>query len=257
MNFIQTLILGIVEGVSEFLPISSTGHLILTGDLLGLNTSEFLKSFEISIQLGAILSVVALYWRLLLKNWNIWKRLMVAFAPTAVLGLAFYKLIKHYLLGNSPVVVWALFVGGIALILFELWHKEKDNHTDNMEDIPYKKAFLIGLFQSIAMIPGVSRSAATIVGGLAVGLKRKTIVEFSFLLAVPTMLAATVLDLVKSADSFTSSEIGSMSVGFISAFVVAALSIKFLLKYIQRHSFIAFGVYRIIVAIIFWLWFLD
>ena len=257
MNFIQALILGVVEGVSEFLPISSTGHLILTSDILGLDPTEFLKSFEISIQFGAILSVVVLYWRLLLRKWEIWKRLAVAFAPTAVLGLIFYKLIKHYLLGNSYVVVWALFIGGVALIAFELWHKEKDDHTDDMEKIPYKKAFLIGLFQSIAMIPGVSRSAATILGGLSVGLKRKTIVEFSFLLAVPTMLAATVLDLFKSAHSFTSSEIDSMAIGFISAFIVAGLSIKFLLKYIQRHSFIAFGVYRIIAALIFWVRFLD
>jgi len=257
MNFIQALILGIVEGVSEFLPISSTGHLILTSDILGLHSTEFVKSFEISIQFGAILSVVVLYWRLLIRKWEIWKRLAVAFAPTALLGLAFYKLIKHYLLGNSHVVVASLFIGGFALILFELWHKEKDDHTDDMEKIPYKKAFLIGLFQSVAMIPGVSRSAATIVGGLAVGLKRRTIVEFSFLLAVPTMFAATCLDLLKSAHDFSASEAGSMAVGFVSAFIVAALSIKFLLKYIQRHSFIAFGVYRIIAALIFWLRFLD
>jgi undecaprenyl-diphosphatase len=245
--------MGIVEGISEFLPISSTGHLILTGNLLGISPTEFVKSFEISIQLGAILSVVVLYWRLLIRKWEIWKRLMVAFAPTLVLGLIFYKIVKHYLLGNSTVVICALALGGIALIAFEMWHEEKDDHTSEMEKIPYKKAFLIGLFQSIAMVPGVSRSAATIVGGLAVGLKRKTIVEFSFLLAVPTMLAATVFDLIKSAGEFTTGEIGVMATGFVSAFVVAALSIKFLLRYIQRHTFIAFGVYRIIAAILFWL----
>lgn len=252
MDLFQSIILGVVEGISEFLPISSTGHLILTSKLLGLPPTEFVKSFEISIQLGAILSVVVLYWRLLIKNLEVWKRLLVAFAPTAVLGLAFYKLIKHYLLGNADVVVAALFVGGIALILFEMWHKEKENHTDSLELIPYKKAVLIGLFQSISMVPGVSRAAATIVGGLAVGLKRKTIVEFSFLLAVPTMLAATVLDLFKSAHAFTTDETQVMISGFVCSFIVAALSIKFLLKYIQRHTFIAFGIYRIAIALFFW-----
>lgn len=252
MTLIQSIILGIVEGISEFLPISSTGHLILTSKLLGLPPTDFVKSFEIAIQLGAILSVVVLYFRVLLKNREVWKRLAVAFAPTAVLGFTLYKLVKHYLLGNAAVVVAALFIGGVALILFEMWHKEKDDHTQDLELIPYKKAFLIGIFQSVAMVPGVSRSAATIVGGLAVGLKRKTIVEFSFLLAVPTMFAATVLDLLKSAHTFAANEIGMMIAGFICAFIVAALSIKFLLKYIQRHSFIAFGIYRIIIALLFW-----
>lgn len=251
MTLFQSIILGIVEGISEFLPISSTGHLILTTKLLGIPPTEFVKSFEISIQLGAILSVVALYWRVLIKNWEVWKRLAVAFAPTAVMGLAFYKIIKHYLLGSADVVVVALAIGGVALIIFEFYHREKDGATESIEKISYKKAVLIGLFQSVAMVPGVSRAAATIVGGLAVGLKRKTIVEFSFLLAVPTMLAATVLDLIKSAHSFAEGEVQMMLVGFVCAFVVAALSIKFLLKYIQRHTFIAFGIYRIIIALLF------
>lgn len=251
MDFFHAIILGIVEGVSEFLPISSTGHLILSSKILGISPTEFVKSFEISIQLGAILSVVVLYWRVFIRNLEVLKRLAVAFAPTAVLGLAFYKLIKHYLLGNAGVVVVTLLVGGVALIVFEMFHREKDGATESIEKITYKKAALIGLFQSIAMVPGVSRSAATIVGGLAVGLKRKTIVEFSFLLAVPTMLAATVLDLIKSAHSFVEGEAQMMLAGFVCAFVVAALSIKFLLRYIQRHTFIAFGIYRIIIALLF------
>lgn len=252
MTLIQAIILGIVEGISEFLPISSTGHLILTSKLLGLPPTEFVKSFEISIQLGAILSVVVLYWRVFIRNWKVLKMLAAAFAPTAVLGLVFYKLIKQYLLGSAGIVVAALAVGGVALIVFEMFHREKDGATELLEEISYKKAVVIGLSQAVAMVPGVSRSAATIVGGLAVGLKRKTIVEFSFLLAVPTMLAATVLDLIKSAHTFAAGEAQMMLVGFVCAFVVAALSIKFLLKYIQRHSFIAFGIYRIIIALLFW-----
>jgi undecaprenyl-diphosphatase len=192
----QAVIFGIVEAITEFLPISSTGHLKLTAHVMGLDQTSFLKSFEIIIQFGAILSVVVLYWRSLLVNLEIMKRVVVAFIPTGILGLIFYKLIKKYLLSSSTVVLWSLLLGGIFLIVFELLHKEDDDAVEDLATIPYRTSVLIGLFQSIAMIPGVSRSASTIVGGLVLGLKRKTIVEFSFLLAVPTMLAATGLDLV-------------------------------------------------------------
>jgi len=198
MNFLDVIILGIVEGITEFLPISSTGHLILASHLLGLNQTGFLKSFEIAIQLGAILSVVVLYGRSLLINAAVLKRVFVAFAPTAIFGLVFYNTIKKSLLGDSNVVLWSLFLGGIFLIIFEIVHREKDAQEEIIS-ITYPQALLIGVFQSVAMIPGVSRSAATIVGGLMIGLKRKTIVEFSFLLAVPTMGAATALDLMKNA----------------------------------------------------------
>ena len=253
MDLISALILGIVEGISEFLPISSTGHLILASQLLSLSQTNFLKSFEIIIQLGAILSVVVLYWKSFL-NINLLKRLFVAFLPTGIIGLALYNIIKTYLLGSQAVVLWALAVGGVRIIVFELMHKE---HESDHESVPlmvsYKHSFLIGLFQAIAIIPGTSRSAATIIGGLLLGLKRKTIVEFSFLLAVPTMLAATGLDLIKNASSFSTDQIGALSVGFVVSFVVALLSIKFLLRYVRNHSFIAFGVYRIALAVLFWL----
>jgi undecaprenyl-diphosphatase len=222
--------------------------MILASDLMGLEHTEFLKSFEIAIQVGAISSVVFLYWRLLLVDFEVIKRVIVAFIPTGVLGLTLYRVVKSYLLGSTAVVLWSLFLGGLFLIAFEYWHREKEDAASEIRQMSYKTALIIGLFQSIAMVPGVSRSASTIIGGLILGLKRKTIVEFSFLLAVPTMLAATVYDLMKSAPEMTLSQVDSLIAGFVTAFIVALLSIKFLLRFIQTHTFIPFGVYRIILV---------
>ena len=252
MDFVQSVILGIVEGITEFLPISSTGHLILTSYLLGLKQTDFLKSFEIAIQLGAILSIVFLYWKSLFLKWAVIKRVIIAFIPTAILGVIFYSIFKDYLL-NKTIVLWALFLGGIFLIIFELFHKEKERGIGEISDMPPMKAFYIGIFQAIAIIPGVSRAAATIVGGLFLGLRRKTIVEFSFLLAVPTMLSATAFDLFKSANEFSFDQIEFLIVGFITSFIVAIVSVKFLLYFIRSHSFISFGIYRIALTIFFWL----
>jgi undecaprenyl-diphosphatase len=249
MDFLTAVILGIIQGVSEFLPISSTGHMILASHLMGLKHTEFLKSFEIAIQAGTILSVVVLYGRTLLVDMEVIKRLVVAFLPTGILGLTLYKMIKGYLLGSEAVVLWALFIGGVILVVFEWQYREEPGAADNIRDISYKNALIIGLFQSIAMIPGVSRSASTIVGGLMLGLKRKTIVEFTFLLAVPTMLAATGYDLLKSGSQFSAGEFQYLLAGFVTAFVVALLSIKFLLRFIKTHTFIPFGVYRIVMVI--------
>jgi undecaprenyl-diphosphatase len=255
MNFIQAIVLGIVEGITEFLPISSTGHLILTGRVLGLTQTEFLKTFEIAIQLGAIMSVVVLYWRKLLLAPEIFKRVIAAFLPTALLGLVLYKFIKQFLLSNEAVVLWSLGLGGLLLIIFEFWHKEHPEAQVELSEISYKQSLVIGLFQSVAMIPGVSRAAATILGGLLVGLKRKTIVEFSFLLAIPTMAAATGLDLYQSAGSFNSQQFGILAIGFVVSFIVAIVAIKFLLRFIQTHDFSGFGIYRIVLALVFW-WFI-
>ena len=252
MQLWQALIFGIVEGITEFLPVSSTGHLILTAKLLQISQSEFIKSFEIVIQLGAILAVVVLYWGRFMKSWEIWKRLLAAFMPTALVGALLYKTVKKYLLGNNEVVLWSLFIGGIFLIIFELLHREKKDAVEELCSISYSQALVIGLFQSLAMIPGVSRAAATIIGGLVVGLKRKNIVEFSFLLAVPTMLAATALDLLKSAQVFKPEQLVFLGTGFVVSFLVAVIAIKFLLTFIKRHNFISFGVYRVIIALVFW-----
>jgi undecaprenyl-diphosphatase len=252
MTYLHTLILGIIEGVSEFLPISSTGHLILASHLLHLKQTDFHKSFEIAIQLGAILSVVVLYWRALLANFEILKRVIMAFIPTALLGFIFYKIIKRVLLGSNTVVLCSLLIGGIFLVLFELWHREKESASEQISDISYSKSFMIGLCQAVAMIPGVSRSAATIIGGLILGIKRKTIVEFSFLLSVPTMVAATGFDLIKSGSHFSWEEFNLLMMGFITSFIVALLSIKWLIHFIKNHTFISFGIYRILISLLFW-----
>jgi undecaprenyl-diphosphatase len=253
LDIMHVLIFGIIEGVTEFLPVSSTGHLMLTAKILQISQSEFVKSFEIAIQLGAVLSVVVLYWQKLLRGWKIWKSLFVAFIPAALIGAVLYKSIKRYLMGNDGVVLWSLFIGGLFLIVFELFYREKEKAVDDLSEISYPQALVIGFFQCLAMVPGVSRAAATIIGGLVIGLKRKTIVEFSFLLAIPTMLAATALDLFKSANVFKPEQFASLGLGFIVSFAVAIAAIRFFLSFIKRHNFIFFGVYRIIVALAFWL----
>ncbi len=249
MDLLHALILGIVEGATEFLPVSSTGHLILTGKLLGIPDSSLLTTFEIAVQLGAILAVVVLYWRSFL-NIELLKKLVVAFVPTGIIGLTLYPFIKS-LLDNAGVVVASLFLGGIALIVFELIHRERPDAVESPEAVTYRQAFAIGLFQSLAVVPGVSRSAATIVGGLAIGIRRVAIVEFSFLLAVPTMAAATGLDLLKSYESLHASDIGILLFGAAVAFVVALLALKWLRAYVARYTFIPFGIYRIIIALLF------
>lgn len=253
MNYFQAIILSVVEGISEFLPISSTGHLILASDILKISQTSFVKDFEIVIQLGAILSIVVLYWNSLFKSLEVWKRIIIAFIPTGIIGLVLFKFVKNYLLGNLYVTLATLFVGGIILILLELLYKEKEHHLEDISKMSYSKAFMIGLFQSIAIIPGVSRSAATIIGGLFLGTKRKAAAEFSFILAVPTMLAATSLDIVKSNFSYNMNEWIIMGIGFLGSFIVALVVVKMFLKFVQNHTFIPFGVYRIIAAILFFL----
>lgn len=252
MNLLNAIILGIVEGLSEFLPISSTGHLILAGKLLGITSTDFVKSFEIFIQSGAILAVLAIYGRELLSKKSFLGKIFVAFLPTAVVGLLLYKFIKTYLLGNVTVTLWALALGGIILIVVELYFRKSNtqNRRSDVTTISYRNAALIGLIQSISIVPGVSRSAASIIGGMLLGLDRKAAVEFSFLLAIPTLLAATGLDLVKTNFSFNSQEWMYLFAGLISSFVVALLTIKWLLSYVQKYSFIPFGIYRIIIAIL-------
>lgn len=252
MNWMHAAIFGVVEGLTEFLPVSSTGHLILTAKLMGLQQTEFIKSFEIAIQLGAILAVVLIYWRVLWSNFQTAGKVLAAFIPTAGIGLVLYKWVKSVLLEKESVVLWALLIGGVVIILFDRFFKENRSGDQDASHISYGQAIVIGICQSLAVIPGVSRSASSIIGGLSLGLTRKMIVEFSFLLAIPTILAATVLDLTKTSLSFTSDEWGLLAVGGIVSFAVAILSIKFFLKYIQKHSFAVFGYYRIVLAILFW-----
>ncbi len=249
MNILDSVILGIVEGITEFLPISSTGHLILTSHLLGLKQDAFEKTFEIAIQLGAILSVVSIYREKLVRSLELWKKLIAAFIPTGILGL----LLHHYVeeLFSPTVVCGALIVWGIVFIVVELLHSEKEHHVEKPEEVSYLQAVGIGLFQSLAMVPGTSRSGATIIGGMVLGLKRFAATEFSFLLAIPTMFAATGFELVKNFNSLSADNWLALAVGFFVAFVFAYISVKWLLNYVKHHTFIPFGVYRIVVGILF------
>ncbi|HEY4506583.1 MAG TPA: undecaprenyl-diphosphate phosphatase [Candidatus Paceibacterota bacterium] len=249
MDLIYSIILGVIEGFTEFLPVSSTGHLILASRLFGIGQTDFTKTFEVVIQFGAILSVVVLYWSVLRKNIHLIGKVIFAFIPTAIVGLLLYDFIKNVLFAES-VTVWALLIGGVVLIIFELLRKD-DGQTVELDQVSYKQAFWIGVSQSIAIIPGVSRAAATILGGMIVGLRRKVIVEFSFLLAVPTMAAASGLDLLKNMKHISDGGFHVLAVGFVVSFLMAILSIKFLLKVIQKHSFVPFGIYRIILGLVF------
>ncbi len=223
MNLIHVIILSLTEGLTEFLPISSTGHMILVGKLLGLTETNFVKTFEIVIQLGAIMAIVVLYFKEFISSMNLLKKLFVAFLPTAVVGFTLYPLIKNVLLGSSAVTLNALFIGGIALIAIEWFLKRKKTEVKNPSEISYKQALLIGTFQSLSVIPGVSRAAATIMGGLLTGLDRETATEFSFLLAVPTMFAATGYDIYKSRHMIASGGALTLFVGTVLAFLFAII----------------------------------
>jgi len=251
MTIIQAIILSIVEGITEFLPISSTGHLILVSRLLNISQTDFVKSFEIFIQLGAILAVVVLYFQKIWNNKKSWGKIITAFIPTGILGLIFYNFVKNNLLGNPYVVVISLFLGGIAILILEKIIAKRDASIHQIKDITYPKTIAIGTTQSLAMIPGVSRSLSTIFGGLLMGLNRSTATEFSFFLAIPTMFSATALDLIKSSYQFTTEQFLLLAVGFIFSFVFALLSVRFLINFVKKHSFRPFAYYRIILAIVF------
>lgn len=249
MDILQAIILGILEGFTEFLPISSTGHLILASELMGIAQDEAHKTFEVVIQLGSILAVVFFFKDKVFKDFNLWTKLIVAFIPTGILGLTLYKLIKSLFAPST--VAYMLIIGGIIIIAVEYFRKEDKSSISTTDEITYKKAFLIGLFQSFAMVPGTSRSASTIVGGLLLGLNRKTAAEFSFLLAIPTMFVASSYDIYKNYHTLNFDNWVVLVVGFITAFIFAFLAIKTLMKFISRFSFVPFGVYRIILGIIF------
>ena len=254
MTTIQSIILAIIEGVTEFLPVSSTGHMILASSIMGIQDDAFVKTFEIAIQLGAILAIVLMYIKRFFQSLTIYFKLAVAFLPTAVIGFLAYDFIKTYLF-NSIVVSVSLIVGGIILILIDKKVVAQQSKTDVLESIDYKHAFFIGLIQCFAMIPGVSRAAATIIGGVFNGLDKKQATEFSFLLAVPTMCAATGYDLIKTPIVFTHSELILLGLGLIIAFITAWFAVKVFLKIVEQYGFKQFGYYRIFVGVVFLLWF--
>ncbi|WP_457599753.1 undecaprenyl-diphosphatase UppP [Hydrogenivirga sp.] len=250
MEVRDAFILGVVEGLTEFLPVSSTGHLILTAHILGIPHDEFTKSFEIAIQLGSILAVIFIYFERFIKDFETWKRITLAFIPTGLVGFALYKVIKGYLIGNDLIVVINLFLGGIILILADRYC-DRFCHLRDIDDLPLKKAPLIGLFQALAVVPGVSRSGATIIGGMLMGLSKRSAAEFSFILAVPTMLAATAYDLLKTGGQFQSGHWELLGVGFVTAFFTALVTVKLFLKFLSSHGFTIFGIYRMMVAVVY------
>ncbi|MFA6416747.1 MAG: undecaprenyl-diphosphate phosphatase [Patescibacteria group bacterium] len=258
MTIIQSLILGLIEGLTEFLPISSTAHLIITANWLKIPDSESLKSFLIAIQLGAILSVAVLYAKTIIKSPKLIWKIAAAFIPTSIIGLAAYKLVKGYLMESLPIIAGALIIGGLILIILEKYFSKKaltstvikQPNEAELSAITYRQAAIIGAYQALAVVPGVSRSAATIMGGLSLGISRKNIIEFSFLLAMPTMLAATAFDLYKNPPILSNQEIIVWALGFVMAFITAILGIKFFLHYIQKNNFIIFGWYRIVAGLI-------
>ena len=254
MTVVESIILGIVEGLTEFLPISSTGHLILVSHLLGIKQTAAHKTFEVAIQLGSILAVVFLYKDRLFRDIELWKKLIVAFIPTGALGFLLYKLIKS--LFSPYIVSIMLVIGGVIFLIIEYLHRNKDYPIKSLEDVSYPKAFLIGVFQSFAMVPGTSRSGASIIGGLLLGLDRKVAAEFSFLLAVPTMFVATGYDVYKNYQVFQLDNWITLITGFITAFIFAVISIKLLLGFIKNHTFIPFGIYRIIIGVLYFMIFL-
>lgn len=250
MDILQAIILSIVEGITEFLPVSSTGHMILASYIMKIHEHAFVKTFEIGIQIGAILAIVMLYYKRFIQGLTIYIKLFIAFIPTAVVGFLAYKTIKTYLF-NPLGVSLALIIGGVILIVIDKWVVTRESRYAEIEEISYKNAFLIGLAQCVSMIPGVSRAAATIIGGVANGLNKKQATEFSFLLAVPTMCAATGYDLLKTDATFSSHELMLLAIGLVGAFISAWLAVKLFIRFVENHGFKTFGYYRIFIVIVF------
>jgi len=254
MSFLEAIIIAIVEGITEFLPVSSTGHMIITQSILGLKPDEFTKLFVINIQFGAILSVLVLYWKRFLQSFSFYYKLLIAFIPAAILGFLFNDYIDM-LLEDVVVVAVSLLLGGVLLLFVDNWFNKPEPEE---KETTYKSAFIIGLFQCIAMIPGVSRSAATIIGGMSQKLSRKKAAEFSFFLAVPTMFAASAYKLLTSYEtviynndhSLNTNNLMLLGVGNLVAFVVAMLAIKGFISFLTRYGFKVFGYYRIAVGLI-------
>ncbi|MGB5506987.1 MAG: undecaprenyl-diphosphate phosphatase [Sulfurovum sp.] len=249
MDIFQAIIIGIIEGFTEFLPISSTGHMIVASEFLGVSQDSLTKAYEVIIQFAAILAVMLIYReKITFKQIDLWQKLFVAFLPLAIVGYIFKDQIKT--LFTVEVVAWMFIIGGLIFLIVEYFYEEKKAHVTHVEKVNYKQALWVGIAQIFSLIPGTSRAGATIIGGLLVGLDRKTSMEFSFLLAIPVMAAVTGYDLLKHYQDFADANWGAFIAGFIAAFIVAYLTIKLFLVFIQRFTFVAFGIYRIIFGVI-------
>lgn len=249
MTVLDSFILGVIEGITEFLPISSTGHLIVASKFLGIEQTEVNKAFEIIIQFAAILAVVLNYpSKFTFSHINLWIKVTIAFLPIATIGFLFSSQIKD--LFTFEIVAWMFIIGGFIFLIVEKYYKEEKTTTIDVEDVDFKQAFYIGLAQIFALIPGTSRAGASIIGAMLVGLNRKASAEFSFLLAFPVMCATTAYDLLKHHEElFISSNLINLAVGFIVSFIVAFLVIKIFIKFLEKFTFVAFGIYRIIFGV--------
>ena len=252
MDIFQAIILGLIEGLTEFLPISSTGHLIVASQWLGLPQSDDNEAFEVIIQLAAILAVTATYRdKFTFQHIALWQKVALAFIPVGAVGFLLHKQIKAMF--SVEIVATMFIVGGLLFLLVEYLQRNKVYATTDVEDVTYKQALWIGIAQVAALIPGTSRAGASIIGAMLVGLDRKTSAEFSFLLALPVMLAASGFDLLKHYQDFSGSNLMPLAVGFIVAFASAYATMKLLLSFLQQFTFIAFGVYRILFgALLLW-----
>ena len=249
MTIIDSIILGITEGITEFLPISSTAHLIIVSTLLGLKQTISNVAFEVIIQLGATLAIVAIYLdKINLKEIELWKKVILAFFPLAIIGFLLRHQIKE--LFNLYTVAWMFIIGGIVFFIVEKLYSEEKVKVNEVEKVTYRQALLIGFFQVFALIPGTSRSGSTIVGGMLGGLSRKTAADFSFLLAIPTMFAASGYEFAKNIHSFKEQNLLILGIGFIISFISCYIAVKWFLKFVKKYTLNPFGVYRIIIGII-------
>lgn len=253
MDILQAIILGIIEGITEFLPISSTGHLIVVSHWLSIVQSDSNKAFEVIIQFSAILAVVANYKdKFTFKHHQLWLKVSIAFVPIGFIGLLFHQQIKAFF--TIPVVATMFIVGGVVFLVLEYFHQDHPINIDEVDAISYKQAFLIGIAQVFALIPGTSRAGASIVGGLLVGLSRKASAEFSFLLALPVLAAAAGFDMLKHYKDFADGNLLPLLVGFITSFIVAYVTINLFIRFLDKFTFVAFGIYRILFgAFLLWM----
>ena len=249
MDIFQAIIIGIIEGFTEFLPISSTGHMIVAGNFLGIPQDEVMNAYEIIIQFSAILAVMLIYReKITFKKVDLWMKLFVAFLPFAIVGF----LVKDHIdaLFNTQTVAYMFIIGGIVFLILEYFYNETPQQIREVEDVSYMQALWIGISQIFAIIPGTSRSGATIVGGLLIGLDRKASSDFSFLLAIPVMGAVSGYSLLKHYHDLAGADLTAFAVGFVVSFVVAYITVKLFLVFIQKFSFVPFGIYRIVFGII-------
>ncbi|MEA1880605.1 MAG: undecaprenyl-diphosphate phosphatase [Campylobacterota bacterium] len=249
MDIFQAIIIGIIEGFTEFLPISSTGHMIVASEFLGLPQDAAIKAYEVIIQFAAILAVMIIYKeKITFEKIDLWKKLIAAFIPLAIVGFIFKDEIKS--LFSVEIVAWMFIIGGVVFLIVEHFYKEQPHHINNVEETTYRQALWIGFAQLFSFIPGTSRAGATIIGGMLVGLDRKASSDFSFLLAIPVMGAVSGYDLLKHYNEFIGVDWLAFAVGFVVAFVVAYITVKVFLHFIQKFSFVPFGIYRIVFGII-------